>query len=203
MRISDSRRVLFLHVPKTGGASVEVALDRKVPDIRAPYARHTTLTEVLRLEPQVADYWIFGFVRNPWARMVSWWAMIDNARIAAEEGNEAQIARFENYAEWKAVRGFDFDEFVTRGADEVERIAMPQLVFLTSGSRRPDFIGRSENIVEDFNVARARLGLRPKERMPHAHKGKHGHYRDYYTPATRQRVAELFAVDIDEFGYEF
>ncbi len=203
MRISDSRRVLFLHVPKTGGASIEVALDRNVPDIRAPYPRHSTLGEVLAREPEVGDYWIFGFVRNPWARMVSWWAMIDNARIAAEAGNEAQIARFENYSEWKAVRGFTFEEFVTRGADEVAQIARPQLVLLTSGDRRPDFIGRAENMVDDFNVARERFGLRPKDAMPHKHKGTHGHYRDYYTPETRQRVADLFAVDIDEFGYEF
>jgi hypothetical protein len=90
-----------------------------------------------------------------------------------------------------------------RGADEVAQIARPQLVLLTSGDRRPDFIGRSENLVDDFNVARARFGLRPKDGMPHKHKGKHGHYREYYTPETRQRVADLFAVDIDEFGYEF
>ena len=68
MRISDSRRVLFLHVPKTGGASIEVALDRNVPDIRAPYPRHSTLGEVLAREPEVGDYWIFGFVRNPCSR---------------------------------------------------------------------------------------------------------------------------------------
>jgi hypothetical protein len=203
MRVSDSNRILFVHNPKSAGASLEKLLDKRVPDIRQPYWRHATLAEILAGEPGLTDYWIFGFVRNPWDRMVSWWSMIENARIAAENGNEKQIWRFEHYEEWRTVRGFDFPTFVTRGADEYERIGMPQVDLLYAEARRPDFVGRVEDLLTGVNLVRDRLGLRPKPTMPHQHQGSRGPYRDYYDAATRDRVAKLFAADIDEFGYEF
>jgi hypothetical protein len=35
------------------------------------------------------------------------------------------------------------------------------------------------------------------------HRGDYGSYRDYYTPATRDRVGQVFAADIDTYGYQF
>ncbi len=183
---------------------MEKVLDKNVEDIRGQeHRRHGTLTNILELEPDLASYWIFGFVRNPWARMVSWWSMIDVARQAADAGHPGHIARFEGYPVWRIVRDYDFATFVTRGADEVERIRMPQIEFLSTPDRRPDYIGRTENMQEDINVVRKKLGLQPRKSLPHRHKGTHGPYRDYYTPATRDRVATLFRADIEEFGYEF
>ena len=77
MRISDSKRVVFVHLPKTGGASLEAVLD-SIPDSRGPKKRrHDTLAQILETEPEVSSYWIFGFVRNPWARMLSWFRMVE------------------------------------------------------------------------------------------------------------------------------
>ena len=83
MLISDARRALFVHVPKTGGVSVGVAFERccpdarsKAPGVRPPLGRHAPYERILRAAPQAVDYWSFGFVRNPWARMVSWYSMI-------------------------------------------------------------------------------------------------------------------------------
>lgn len=183
---------------------MERVLDNNVADLRYEgERRHDTLAEILAVEPELVDYWIFGFVRNPWARMVSWWSMIENSRLAAEAGDEKNIAKFETYDVRKLVRGYDFATFLTKGADEVERIRTPQIEFLSVDERRPDFIGLTENIAEDINVVRKRIGARPRAKLPHRHRGRHGPYRDYYTPALRDRVAELFKADIDEFGYEF
>lgn len=65
MRVSDSNKILFVHNPKTAGASIETIFDRRMPDARRPYARHETLSAILTREPDLTDYWIFGFVRNP------------------------------------------------------------------------------------------------------------------------------------------
>ena len=37
------------------------------------------------------DYWTAGFVRNPWARMLSWWRMVERFRDGAERGVERYI----------------------------------------------------------------------------------------------------------------
>jgi len=202
MRISDSKRVVFVHLPKTGGASLEAVLDA-IPDARGPmYRRHDTLMQILWTEPELTSYWIFGFVRNPWARMVSWWSMIDEARKSAEAGNKANQRKFRDYPVWKQVKDYDFETFVMRGPEEVLRLRIPQIEVLTAGDRQADFIGRTENYAEDVNKVREQLGL-PLEELPHRHRGSHAHYREYFTPATRDRVADIFRKDLDEFGYEF
>ena len=204
MRVSDEKRFVFVHIPKTGGATMEKILDRAIPDVRFEERRkHDTLGDILELEPHLADYWVFGFVRNPWARMVSWWSMIHEAKRQADAGNEWKQWQIAHYPLWRATKDYSFEEFLTRGADEVERIRRPQLDFLRVPGRDPDFVGRTENILEDVNQVRRRLGLRPRPKLPHAHRGSHGPYRDYYTPVLRDRVTQLFKVDIDEFGYEF
>ena len=48
-----------------------------------------------------------------------------------------------------------------------------------------------------------RLGIEQPSRVARRNAGPSGSYRDHYTPAMRDRVAGLFAADIDEFGYEF
>jgi hypothetical protein len=39
--------------------------------------------------------------------------------------------------------------------------------------------------------------------LPHVNRSKHSSYRDYYDDVTRKRVAQVFAKDIDAFGYTF
>ncbi len=201
--MSEAKRVLFVHNPKTGGASMERLMEKNVPDVSHPYSRHSGLSAMLEKDPGLRDYWIFGFVRNPWDRMVSWWSMIDLARQRADAGDQAQISRFERYEEWRSVRGMDFPTFLDRGPEVYPRFGLNQVGVLYAPDRKPDFVGRFEDLLEGFNVVRERLGLKPLAKMPHLHKGSRGPYQDYYDSVTRARVAELFADDIAEFGYEF
>ena len=93
MLISDSHRFLFVHVQKTGGSTIDNGLTAALGDVRRiPAAnRHAPLDRLLQLEPGLADYWTAGFVRNPWARMVSWWRMMERFRDGAAEGIERYL----------------------------------------------------------------------------------------------------------------
>ncbi|MCW2764369.1 MAG: hypothetical protein JWO11_328, partial [Nocardioides sp.] len=147
------------------------------------------------------QYWIFGFVRNPWDRMVSWWSMIENWRNYNERKGLTIEDRGNRF--WRVAAGYqDFDEFVMRGTKAFLRLQRPQIDFLVAGDRRADFIGRTENLLEDANHALEHVGL-TAEAIGHHNKGKRNDYRDYYTPETRDRVAQVFAKDLEEFDYEF
>lgn len=209
MRVSDAHRVLFVHVPKTGGSTVDLIFDREVDDARKVKgaSRHFTYGELLDLEPQLEDYWSFGFVRNPWARMVSWWAMTVDVYNRAERGHERASYKVENLRQiWGPLGEYrqDFPTFVLEGTAKVERLRVPQMQRLSANGRgEVDFIGKVENFAHDVNVIREKLGLDPVEELPRRNRSKHGHYTDYYDDRSRERVAELYAMDIEAFGYTF
>jgi hypothetical protein len=201
--ISDHHRMLFVHVQKTGGVSIDRMLRAHVDDLRAVASRHATLTRILKAEPDLRDYWTFGFVRNPWTRMVSWWSMIEkwnkfNGPRSGKDQGDKKLNPF-----WVAADAYqDFEEFVMRGPDEHRRLRMPQIDYLTAKHRRADFIGRTETFNADIRAVLARFDLPLIEPEQH-NASKHGSHQAYYNDVTRQRIADLFAKDIDLFGYEF
>jgi len=209
MRRSDSRRVLFVHIPKTGGSTVDHIFDREVADARGGRAgqRHATYQELVRTEPHLERYWSFGFVRNPWARMVSWWAFGGAVVARAARGMEGAVAHFrtnpERWAPFEAYCG-DFRRFVLEGTEAVERFGQPQVRWLTKpDGGLVDFVGRVETFEDDLNVLREHLGLQPVVTHRRKNRSPHGHYQDYYDDETRTRVAEVFADDVEAFGYTF
>jgi hypothetical protein len=208
MRVSDAQRVLFVHVPKTGGSSIDRLFDIEVSDARRVPGRqrHAPYRRLLQAEPALADYWSFGFVRNPWARMVSWWTMLGGVFERAEAGHPPAIAKIERHPEVWLVEGeyrHDFDRFVLEGTERLPKVGRPQVATLTDRGHRVDFVGRLETFDKDLRVVRNRLGLPAEDPAPHVNRSKHGHYRDYYDKATRARVAKVFADDIEAFGYTF
>ena len=208
MIVSDERRALFIHIPKTGGASVEQVLRETLPDARTVgKERHPRLRRALQLDPGLAPYWTFGFVRNPWARMWSWWSMIDrwNQRLGPASGKpqtETDGTRAGNRL-WRAVAEYaDFEEFVLRGTEEIPRLAMTQRSFLHAGGKEADFTGRTEHLARDLAVVQEHLGL-PVVAPPRRNSWSKGPWQEAYTAASRARIAEVYAEDIEGYGYEF
>ena len=69
-----------------------------------------------------------------------------------------------------------------------------------------DFICRFENLQQDFNIVCDKIGVPPRKLLHHnetrnRRRGKP--YWEYYNDDTRDLVAEIYAEDIEAFGYEF
>lgn len=207
--ISDSHRALFIHVQKTGGVTIRSLLETALPDARKhrkPVNHHATLAQVLEREPELGDYWTFGFVRNPWSRLVSWYDMVQRFKARADEGRSGSRKHLVVNPFLGAVaRDYPtFEDFVLRGPEDWERLRMPQLDYLRTAERRVDFVGRTESLNDDMHTVYRQLGLAVPEDVPRKNKTvSHGDWRDNYTDRTRERVGELFAADVEEFGYEF
>jgi len=212
MRVSDSAKVLFVHVQKTGGTTIDHVFDRRVADARRVFRgdtrleRHSTYRRILEVEPGLADYWSFGFVRNPWARMVSWYSMYEVMFARFRDGDPKIVRKFEEYpGMWLPFEPYSksFEDFVL-GAPTIPRVGRTQVDTLT----RPDgslvdFVGRTEFFRRDLRTVRKRLGLKAPKRERKRNRSSHDHYSTYYTPRLRDHVAEVYAADVETFGYTF
>lgn len=204
MLISPRHKVLFVHVQKTGGITIGKLLRERIPDARhvrgLPDRRHSTLEAALQAHPELADYWKFGAVRNPWARLYSWYSMA----VARTEGKDPSEYANNPFYAGVAQHASDFEWFVMKGPEEFDRLRRPQVDYLRGPSGEVDFVARTETLSEDLKVVYARLGWEDSpEDAPRRNVGSHGSYRDAYTPAMRDNVARVFAADIEAFGYEF
>ena len=189
----DCYRCIFVHIPKCAGTSVSRGLFGQDTVGHIPIYWHQMHNPV-RFE----EYFKFGFVRNPWDRLVS-------AYLYLQRGGASKRDR-----EWsRFVQGFaSFDDFVCRwlSPENVERglLFLPQHRFLSDRFGMPclDYLGRFENLAEDFVRVAACLSLRV--RLPLSNRTPDRRpYSDYYTAESRQRVAQVYARDIEWFGYRF
>ncbi len=201
--ICADRRLIFVHIQKTGGNAVRVALGVELND---PH-KHFFARELRQDygEAAWARCFKFAFVRNPWDRLVSWWSMIDAGRDtsgAAPPPNE-----FFGYVMQHAR---SFEEFIWRCTSEIidtdgrKYIFRNQIDYLVddNGAIIVDFVGRFERLQEGFDEVTARLGL-PGVELPRINVSRHSPYADYYTPAMAEEVGRRYARDIERFGYRF
>ena len=202
MLISPERRILFVHIQKTGGSAVAQLLKAGIPDLQSYLGTHDPASAARdALGGEYDSYYRFAFVRNPWGRLVSWYAMI------RQRAGVRPINRL-----WRYVleSSSSFEEFIlhcTAAIDDVDgrkSFADNQLDYISDEAGRPivDFVGRYERFGDDLRTVLDRIGL-PGVEIPHVNRSSHAHYSTYYTPRTRDIVAERYARDIRAFGYTF
>lgn len=205
MIVSREHRFLFIHVQKTGGSAVSRALGETAGDLRpVAGAKHATLGTALERFPEMRDYFAMGFVRNPWERFFSWHSMVIRRRDAAQAGTY-DAARYARNDFWvRIAREYpDFESFIMEGTRKVRRLGVPQIDYLTTSQRRADFIGRTERLEADLARGLQLAGLPVPANLLQSNAGTGADYRTHYSPAMRDRVAEVSARDIEEFGYSF
>ncbi len=103
----------------------------------------------------------------------------------------------------------DFSTFVLEGLQLPKIQAWPhfrpQVEFLKgqTGKIELDFIGRFENLQEDFNHVRNHLGLSDELLFINKTKTKREHYKTYYSDELREIAATVYKEDIEAFDYRF
>lgn len=71
----------------------------------------------------------------------------------------------------------------------------------SQGNDLVDFVGRYESVEDDFAQLCARVGI--KAQLPRLNTSSRRAYRDYYTAETKATVARYFSRDIERFDYSF
>ena len=230
MIVSHKYKFIFLKTNKTAGTSIEIALsgvcgaddiispispeDEKMrselgyrgPQHHLASAREYGVVDVAKLlvrgrkknrfynhisagevknligEDTWNRYYKFCFERNPWDRVISLY-----------------------YWRCKSEPRPTISEFIDTGV--LKRLKNKGLgLYSIEGQVAVDKICRFENIAEELELIRSRLGITEKLALPRAksyfRKDKRS-YRDILNTEQQRRIAELFSDEIKLMGYEF
>lgn len=213
--ISHKHKCIFVEVPRTGSTSVRKLIGKpKTPhlnicQIRSELCNHwshdsrfsgrlKSLASLLRPEAARVEageqifrsYFKFGFVRNPWDRVVSLYMRPTCEQMRARIGFDTFVENIEFSSatcQHPVPHRNQLDWFVD-----------------PDGEVMVNFIGRFERLNEDWEVISQRIGL-AGQRLPHKNKkvGDKKHYTEWYTPKTIDLIRRKFSVDIEYFEYDF
>ncbi len=206
MLLSEQHNYIYVHVYKVAGQSVKLALRRYhyryLPGLRTPLAHvlespqaytfrsveaHSTAAQLRDWlgEEKWDSLYSFSFVRNPWDWQVSLYHFIQKNKF--------------NYQR-RLVSSMSFDDYI-RWRVEEDLHQQGEFIFDRHGKQLVDFVGRYENLSEDFQTVCRRVGVHAE--LPHVNASSHASFRSYYNDTTAALVAEAFAPDIEAFGYSF
>lgn len=137
---------------------------------------------------QFETYFKFGFVRNPWDRVVALYERKEPLEMRDK-------MTFDEFVDWIQYSS------ATCTHSSPHRYQLDWFVD-GSGNMLADFIGRFEKLEEDWAHVARKLGV--SATLPHERPNPRvRHYTEYYTPRTQQVIGRKFSVDIETFGYEF
>jgi len=180
---------IFVHINKTAGTSILSAL-------QIEEKHHFTALQTIAMVgyPAWQRAFKFSFVRNPWAKIVSHYKYrVKTNQTGLGDGH------------------LDFNAWVNKtiGPDrdsnyyDNPRMFQPQCDWLKDedGTIWMNYIGRFENLEEDFSEIAGFIGISKK--LPHLNPTQKTDYRAYYNDATAEMVAQWCAEDIQRFRYQF
>lgn len=217
MLISHDRRFLFFHVAKVAGLSLREALNPYTVEpekfkIRRPVKVidgkinplyviwDSTLIHATALSTQkefgdliFQSYFKFAFVRNPWDWQVSMYHFILKETAHIHHQRVKAMSGFAEYVRWMIHEKKPF----ARGATRFQK----EMLCNEKGEVMVDFVGRFENLSDDFSYVCEYLGF--ESTMPYLNKSAHSSYQSYYDRETRDLIAEYCQEDIALFGYDF
>jgi hypothetical protein len=195
-----TKKILFIHVPRTGGTSISIGLyGHKTDHHSAAYYRavdHVFFAKCFK----------FAFVRNPWDRLVSAYHLLRRGHT--------DYVRVWSPQKYTDLVDMNFDDFVQswlwKRKDrlmELDTTLWSQTYFTHAPEGEPlvDFIGRWENLAQDLLFMNERWSIAIQNmHLNRSLDRESTNYRFYYSNTdTVEAVREIYAKDILVFEYVF
>lgn len=223
MIISHRLKYIFIHVPKTGGTSIQFLLENN-PEFECDvvghfynakdkdFEEHPLMSKTLdvhagakKIKAYFDDnnldwdsYFKFGFIRNPWDLMVSQYCYfmqsLDN-QITTEKNLEL-IKEFKNKPAKEFIKKITEHDYTNVFLCEA-KTHIPMI----------DYFGRLETINEDMNriiqMINPNLDVDNFKLTKENTTKRQRDYREYYDEETKNIVREVFKKTIELGDYEF
>ncbi|MGV6829447.1 MAG: sulfotransferase family 2 domain-containing protein [Flavobacteriales bacterium] len=228
-------KALFIHIPKAAGQTIENFLLKSLnctrelngndfllkknenPKLGPERLAHLTAKEYIQLNylsiNEFNEYYKFSFVRNPWSRMVSFY-------------------KFMGYSRFISFPVF-IKQYLPYCLEKQNWFFKPQTEFIFDDNDQLliDFVGKLENLNNDFSIIADQLNLEFKKLPKNNSSTKqnflsqkslklvkqhpslvkyllkqnktHSTYQEYYDKESKKIVDKYYAKDIDLLDYQF
>lgn len=207
--------------PYQEGAEYDVALAGLFPKAHIP----PVVLKAFLPERIWRNYYKVVFVRNPWDWFVSSWfynsAWLPPPAAGPQRRDlptrvRRRLSAIANKLDPRARRSPAPPPLLctAENADHLFRLLRPfrgvpsartctqtAWAYDADGHRIVDFVGRFENIEADFAKMCLQVGI--SAALPHLNRTDHQNYRHCFTPEGRERVLELWSMDVRNFDYTF
>lgn len=188
----DKHKCIFVHVPKTAGTSLLLALGDS-----GTSRHHLPWHVYLSANPKKFNsYFKFSFVRNPWDRA---WSAYSYLRSGGNKTTDLSV--FELISQYE-----NFDDFVVRGLGRGQfrshLLFLPQSFYLVGpdGDIRVDFLGRVESFHSDYKSLCHSVGLKHDLCVTKANVSS-AVETPFLSSLGADVLYELYREDVDLFGY--
>jgi hypothetical protein len=216
MIISDKKKFVFIHIPKTGGTSIEYSL-LKYANLRQKivsyyptkyliylinrsninlldngnkwingFHRHEKIC-FLEKDKKYNNYFIFTFVRNPYEWFLSLYTY---------------IKRSKNHKDYQIVKDINLKIFLDY-IIEKKFYTQSDYIYSDKYKKKINFIGKIENINNDFNFILKKLKINSK--LNHKNKSYNKTYNEslFHDKKFLKKFNDYFNKDFLNFGYKF
>ncbi len=189
--INHKNKFIFIHIPKTGGRSIQHTLlkkfnhDNNIHNI--VHNPHISLKDYKEyIGDKIYKYYTFAFVRNSYEKLVSEYFYCIRMNLI-------------NTSEFSS-----FKKFLMKGgmSYSYEHHSKLQLDFIKDENIKISFIGNFKNINSDFQKICRNINA-PSLPLLHKNKSTHCCYTKYYDNDCIDYVNDLYHKDIDFFGFNF
>lgn len=204
MPVDKIRKIVYVHIPKTGGTAIEEALGlKKLQDFEFWGTRqdvdaskqHYSYEEMIKVNPGISEWFTFVSIRNPWDRVLSGWSH--------HKKWKEEVGEFDDFINLMKLNVFDKKNYFW-----LDGYVTPQTYFLPKN--RNFHILRFEKLQEDFTkMCEENIEFKgvdfflPRLNGRFTATGVGRNYFEYYNSRQMSIVGELFREEINLFNYKF
>lgn len=202
--IEDKYNVIFIHIPKTAGKSFYYSLfgEDMVP--------HQSLENYYKYDPVKFDKYLkVCVVRNPWDRFVSAFSYLnaidDNLMHSDRDikfANE-NLRRFDNVNDF--LNEINLNKKLRKKILNWTHFKPQYKYIFVNDKNKVDYMCKFENLPSSYENIKNALNLDSGSVLleRNVNKERKKSYWDYFTYDSAKIIEEIYAKDIEEFGYSF
>ena len=216
MVVSKSKKFVFVHIYKNAGTSISSELYKyatfrqkicyyyfttylfkflnkiiptkySVQSLFTGLKMHSTVLDIKNSGLEIENYFKFCVVRNPYVWLISQYNYVKKSK---------------NHRNYKLFKNLTFSEFIDF---EIKKNNNRQIDFCVDndGNFVIDFFCKFENIENDMNIVRKKIGL-PQKKLEHKNKNKiksDDLVKDFFSEDLLKKVNDYYSLDFENFLY--